>query len=88
MDQRWGLTAGGGPTRGLLYRDAVKAAAAIEWANSGQTTCHYQPGHPHGFHEHIYLGSTSGRSTTATRFTTRRVSAGTQICGLDLPTEA
>ena len=25
MDQRWGLTAGGGPTRGLLYRDAVRS---------------------------------------------------------------
>jgi hypothetical protein len=87
VDQRWGLTAGGGPTCELLYRDAVKVAA-IERAISGQTACHYQPGHPHGFHEHIYLGSTSGRSSTATRFTTRRVSAGTQICGLDLPAEA
>jgi predicted nucleotidyltransferase len=39
-----------------LYRDAVKVAATIERSVSGQTACHYQPGHPHGFHEHVYLG--------------------------------
>jgi hypothetical protein len=39
-----------------LYRDADKVAATIERCASGETACHYQPGHPHGFHEHIYLG--------------------------------
>ena len=39
-----------------LYRDADKVAAIIERCSSGETACHYQPGHPHGFHEHIYLG--------------------------------
>jgi predicted nucleotidyltransferase len=39
-----------------LYRDAGKVASTIERGISGQTACHYQPGHPHGFHEHIYLG--------------------------------
>ena len=39
-----------------LYRDAGKVAATVERCLSGQTACHYQPGHPHGFHEHIYLG--------------------------------
>ena len=39
-----------------LYRDAGKVAATIERCLAGQTACHYQPGHPHGFHEHIYLG--------------------------------
>ena len=39
-----------------LYRDADKVAAIIRRCTSGETACHYQPGHPHGFHEHIYLG--------------------------------
>ena len=39
-----------------LYRDADKVAAIIGRCTSGETACHYQPGHPHGFHEHIYLG--------------------------------
>jgi predicted nucleotidyltransferase len=39
-----------------LYRDAGKVAATIERGIAGETACHYHPGHPHGFHEHIYLG--------------------------------
>lgn len=39
-----------------LYRDAGKVADTIQRCVAGQTACHYQPGHPHGFHEHIYLG--------------------------------
>jgi predicted nucleotidyltransferase len=39
-----------------LYRDADKVAVIIRRCTSGETACHYQPGHPHGFHEHIYLG--------------------------------
>jgi predicted nucleotidyltransferase len=39
-----------------LYRDAGKIRATIERCLSGKTACHYQPGHPHGFHEHIYPG--------------------------------
>lgn len=39
-----------------LYRDADKVAAIIGRCVSGETACHYQPGHPHGFNEHIYLG--------------------------------
>lgn len=39
-----------------LYRDAGKVAGVIERCQRGETACHYQPGHPHGFHEHIYLG--------------------------------
>jgi predicted nucleotidyltransferase len=39
-----------------LYRDAGKVAATVERCLSGETACHYQPGHPHGFHEHIYAG--------------------------------
>lgn len=39
-----------------LYRDADKVATIIERCSSGEAACHYQLGHPHGFHEHIYLG--------------------------------
>jgi hypothetical protein len=39
-----------------LYRDAGKVDAVIGQCIAGETACHYQPGHPHGFHEHIYLG--------------------------------
>jgi predicted nucleotidyltransferase len=39
-----------------LYRDVGKVRATIERCASGETACHYQPGHPHGFHEHIYPG--------------------------------
>lgn len=39
-----------------LYRDAGKVRATVERCLDGRTACHYQPGHPHGFHEHIYLG--------------------------------
>jgi predicted nucleotidyltransferase len=35
-----------------LYRDAGKVAATVERCLSGETACHYQPGHPRGFHEH------------------------------------
>ena len=39
-----------------LYRDAGKVRATITRCLSGKTACHYQPGHPHGFDEHIYSG--------------------------------
>lgn len=39
-----------------LYRDAGKVRAVVERCARGETACHYQPGHPHGFHEHIYPG--------------------------------
>lgn len=39
-----------------LYCDAGKVRATVERCLDGQTACHYQPGHPHGFHEHIYPG--------------------------------
>jgi hypothetical protein len=39
-----------------LYRDAGKVQATITRCLSGKTACHYQPGHPHGFDEHIYPG--------------------------------
>jgi hypothetical protein len=39
-----------------LYRDAAKVHSVLERCTAGVIACHYQPGHPHGFHEHIYLG--------------------------------
>jgi predicted nucleotidyltransferase len=39
-----------------LYRDLARVGTIIRQCRDGQTACHYQPGHPHGFHEHIYLG--------------------------------
>lgn len=37
-----------------LYRDLV--LRTIEECIAGSPTLHHQPGHPHGFHTHIYLG--------------------------------
>ena len=39
-----------------LYRDLDRVEAVFAECLSGRPTCHYQPGHPHGFHNHIYLG--------------------------------
>jgi predicted nucleotidyltransferase len=39
-----------------LYRDQERVAHVIDDCCSGIATCDYQPGHPHGFHNHIYLG--------------------------------
>ncbi len=40
----------------LLYRDLRLVDRVLEECAQGVTTCHYQPGHPHGFHTHIYAG--------------------------------
>ncbi len=39
-----------------LYRDLDLVERTIEECRAGHPTIHYQPGHPHGFHTHIYLG--------------------------------
>ena len=39
-----------------LYRDLDLVSRTIEECRAGRATCHYQPGHPHGFHDHIYAG--------------------------------
>lgn len=39
-----------------LYRDLRRVTRTIEECQTGYPTCHYQPGHPHGFHSHIYAG--------------------------------
>lgn len=39
-----------------LYRDLDLVEEVFDWARQGRTQRHAQPGHPHGFHTHIYLG--------------------------------
>ena len=39
-----------------LYRDLALVSRTIEECRAGRPTSHYQPGHPHGFHSHIYAG--------------------------------
>ncbi|CAN5913799.1 nucleotidyltransferase domain-containing protein [soil metagenome] len=39
-----------------LYREIGQVSRIIESCRAGRTAVHYQPGHPHGFHEHFYRG--------------------------------
>ncbi len=39
-----------------LFRDLDRVAYATDECRAGRPTCDYQVGHPHGFHNHIYLG--------------------------------
>ena len=39
-----------------LYRNLALVRRTIEECRAGRPTLHHQPGHPHGFHTHIYLG--------------------------------
>lgn len=39
-----------------LFRDLDRVAYTIGECRAGRPTCDYQVGHPHGFHNHIYLG--------------------------------
>lgn len=39
-----------------LYRDLARVEAVVEECRVGCSTLSHQPGHPHGFHSHIYLG--------------------------------
>jgi predicted nucleotidyltransferase len=48
----------GGRRVDWLYRDVGRVAAAIEESRTGRSRCHYQVGHPHGFHTHYYLAET------------------------------
>jgi hypothetical protein len=40
----------------LLYRDLRLVDRVLDDCAAGRTTCDYQPGHPHGFHSHMYAG--------------------------------
>ena len=39
-----------------LFRDLDRVARTIDDCRAGRPTCDYQIGHPHGFHNHIYMG--------------------------------
>jgi predicted nucleotidyltransferase len=39
-----------------LYRDLDRVTRTVEECRAGRPTCHYQAGHPHGFHGHSYAG--------------------------------
>jgi len=39
-----------------LYRNLERVKQTIEDCREGRIVCDYQPGHPHGFHNHIYMG--------------------------------
>jgi len=39
-----------------LYRDLDLVESVIDDCLVGRANCYYQPGHPHGFHNHIYMG--------------------------------
>ena len=38
-----------------LYREVERVSAVIDDCEAGRPTCDYYLGHPHGFHNHIYL---------------------------------
>jgi predicted nucleotidyltransferase len=39
-----------------LYRELGQVSRTIDECRAGRTAVYYQPGHPHGFHTHIYMG--------------------------------
>jgi predicted nucleotidyltransferase len=41
-----------------LYRDLGRVESAVAESRAGRSRCHYQVGHPHGFHTHMYLAET------------------------------
>jgi predicted nucleotidyltransferase len=46
----------GGRRVDWLYRDLDLVERTIGECRAGRPSVYYQPGHPHGFHTHIYLG--------------------------------
>lgn len=46
----------GGRRVDVLYREVERVTEVIEDCRSGRITCDYYLGHPHGFHNYIYLG--------------------------------
>jgi predicted nucleotidyltransferase len=46
----------GGQRMDWLYRDLGRMEEVFAECRDGRPTCHYQPGHPHGFHNHMYMG--------------------------------
>ncbi len=48
----------GGRRVDWIYRDLSRVGRAISDARRGTISSHYQPGHPHAFSTHIYVGET------------------------------
>jgi predicted nucleotidyltransferase len=46
----------GGQHVDWLYRDLTRVEHEIAECEAGRPRIHYQPGHPHGFYNHIYMG--------------------------------
>lgn len=46
----------GGQRVDWLFRDLARVEHEIAECEAGRPRCYYQPGHPHGFYNHIYLG--------------------------------
>ena len=46
----------GGQRVDWLYRDLARVEHEIAECEAGRPRCYYQPGHPHGFYNHIYMG--------------------------------
>jgi len=46
----------GGRKVDWLYRDLELVERTIAECRAGRPSAYYQPGHPHGFHTHIYMG--------------------------------
>jgi hypothetical protein len=46
----------GGRRVDWLYRDLDRVEWTMQECREGRPAVHYQPGHPHGFHTHIYMG--------------------------------
>ncbi len=46
----------GGRRVDWIYRDLALVRRTIEECRAGRPALYHQPGHPHGFHTHIYLG--------------------------------
>jgi len=40
----------------LLYRELGAVSRVMDGCRAGRFATYYQPGHPHGFHTHIYMG--------------------------------
>jgi len=46
----------GGARVDWLYRDLARVSGVIADCREGLYASHYQPGHPHAFHTHMYMG--------------------------------
>lgn len=49
------LQVGGTPVD-LLYRELGQVSHVMDECRAGRPAVYYQPGHPHGFHTHAYMG--------------------------------